>query len=95
MAKEPMNYPQVTPEQVQLWESNPVTQSYLKCLEWKHADVKDDASSGAIVDSSCADLTHALIHKNIGQQEGLVTATNYNSLFAEFNIIMETENAED
>ena len=95
MAQEMPNYPQVTPEQIQLWESNPVTQAYFQCIEWKREDVKDDASSGAIVDSSCADLTHALIHKNIGQQEGLVTAAGYNSLFDEFNLIMEAANAED
>lgn len=93
--QETPQYPQVTPEQVQLWESNPVTKAYLKCLEWRREDVRDDASNGSIVDSSCADLTHAFIHKNLGQQEGLTTASAYNSLFAEFNMILEVKDAED
>lgn len=87
--QETPQYPQVTPEQIQLWEADPVTQVYLQCLGWFKGDVADDASTGTIVDSSSADLTHAMIHKNLGQQQGLSSALDYPFLFDRFNMIFE------
>ena len=84
-------HPQVTPEQVQLWEADPVTQAYLKCLDWFIADVRDDASDATIVDSACADLTHARIHINMGQQQGLNSAMGYGKLLSDFGMILMEE----
>lgn len=86
--------PQVTPEQIQLWEADPVTIAYLKCLEFYRNDVCEDASSGSIVDSSSADLTHAMIHQNLGQQQGLTTAAGYQWLLNEFAMVLEVEDGE-
>ena len=90
-----LSHPQVTPEQVQLWEADPVTIAYLKCITWKHADVVDDAGNGSHVDYSNADLTLGMTAQNLGQQQALVTAGDYLSLFSEFNMVMEGDHAED
>lgn len=95
MAQEKPLHPQVTPEQIQLWEADPVTKAYLQCLEWFNADVRDDASDGTIIDSACADLSHARIHINLGQQQGLVTAMEYGKLFNDFNMIFKEEKTDD
>ena len=84
-------HPQVTPEQIQLWEADPVTKAYLKCLAWTREDVREDASDATIIDSACADLTHARIHINMGQQQGLVSAIDYGKLLSEFNMILKEE----
>lgn len=86
-------YPQVTLEQIQLWEASPVTKAFLQCLQWFREDVRDEASDGTIIDSSCADMTHAGIHLNMGQQQGLATAADHNKLLNRFNMIMEVKDA--
>lgn len=88
-------YSQVTPEQIQLWEADPVTKVYLQCLGWFKADVADETSNGAIVDSSSADLTHAMIHKSLGQQQGLSTSMDYQSLFDRFDMVLLPEEKDD
>jgi len=93
MEQETPQYPQVTPEQIQLWVANAVTQAYLQCLELKMLDVRDNASDGAIVDSSSADLTHAMIHENLGQQQALITSGDYLGLLNSYGMVMETADA--
>ena len=61
--------PQITEDQFDIWMASPVTSALLKCLEWKRLDEKDAAGSGAIVDSSNSDLTHAMIHRSLGRQD--------------------------
>jgi len=63
-----MQFPQVTEDQIEIWLANPVTKAYLRCLEWKRADKAEAAGTGKIVDSSNADLTHAMIHGSLGEQ---------------------------
>lgn len=69
MPKEAPDHPQVTQDQIDLWLAHPVTKAFLLCLEWKRDDTRDQAGTGKIVDSSNADLTHALIHRSLGQQD--------------------------
>ena len=95
MGQETPQYPQVIPEQIQLWLNDPVTKVYLQCLDWFKEEVNESASNGSIVDSSCADLTHAMIHQNLGQQQGLTSAIGYQSLFARFGMILESEEKAD
>ena len=47
----------------------PVTKSLMRCMNWKRKDIRDQAGTGSIVDSSNADLTHALVHRALGQQD--------------------------
>ncbi len=76
MAKEPLQgplrFPQVTENQLEIWLASPVTKAYLRCLEWKHADTIDNAGSGKLTDSSNADMTHAMLHRALGQQDAFV-----------------------
>lgn len=69
MAKESPRHPQVAPELIELWLAHPVTKVLLECLEWKRLDIQDAAGNGELVDSSNADLTHAVIHRALGQQD--------------------------
>lgn len=94
MAKVPQ-HPVVTPEQIQLWEANPVTKAYLQCLEWFKQDIADLASNGGVADSSSADLTHAMLHRNYGQQDGLADAANYNYLLDRHGMILEPKKEDD
>ncbi len=61
--------PQITQDQFDIWLTSPVTIAYLKCLEWKRLDTRDAAGEGKLVDSTSADLTHAMIHRALGQQD--------------------------
>lgn len=74
MAKEPLEFPQVTEDQIQIWLHNPVTKAYLRCLEWKADDQRDLAGTGKLVDSSSADTTHALLHRALGQRDAYAEA---------------------
>lgn len=64
-----LEYPQITGDQFELWEANPVTKAYLRCLAWKEADTVEHTGTGRLVDSSNADMTHALVHRSLGQQD--------------------------
>ncbi|MGI9250910.1 MAG: hypothetical protein ACR2PR_06900 [Pseudohongiellaceae bacterium] len=68
MAQE-LSEPQITQDQFDIWLTSPVTVAYLKCLEYKRLDTQDAAGSGRLVDSSNADLTHAIMHRALGQQD--------------------------
>ena len=73
MPKE-VEFPQVTEDQVELWMASPVTKTFIQCLHWKREDTRDQAGTGVLTDSSNADLTHALLHRALGQQDGYQTA---------------------
>lgn len=74
MAKEPLEFPQVTEADIELWRANRVTRAYLRCLEWKADDQRDLAGTGKLVDSSSADMTHALLHRALGQRDAYAEA---------------------
>ncbi len=74
MAKEPLEFPQVTEADIELWRANRVTRAYLRCLAWKADDQRDAAGTGVLVDSSNADLTHALLHRALGQRDAWLEA---------------------
>lgn len=95
MVSETPQYPQVTPEQIQLWEADPVTKVYLQCLDWYHKDVEDDAKGDKLVDSSSAHLSHGLKHINLGQQQGLSTSMDYQSLFDRFEMVLLPKEEDD
>ena len=91
MSQETPQYPQVTQEQIDLWLTNPVTKTYLQCLEWFNADVIDEASTGSIVDTASADVTHAMIHMNLGHQQGLNTAMNHQELLSRYDMVLKLQ----
>ena len=83
-----LDYPQVTPEQIELWLNNSVTKVYFQCLGWKRKDIRNQAGEGQFIDSSNADLTHAMAHVSMGQRDGVQMAMDHESLFSEFNMIL-------
>lgn len=95
MAKEPPRYPQVTEDQIELWRANAVTRAYLSALEFKRLDIRDAAGVGKLTDSSNADLTHALLHRALGQQDGLSMAAQPESLLEDYGLILHPEPDEE
>lgn len=86
MPKE-VEFSQVTQDQIQIWLHNPVTQAYLRCLEWKTADTRDAAGDGSLTDSGSADLTHALLHRALGQQDGYKEAGKPETLLEFYKMV--------
>lgn len=86
MAEE-LKYPQLTEDQVDLWQSNQVTKAFIQCLTWKAADVAEAAGTGKLADSGNADLTHALIHHALGQQDAYGKAAQPEELLDFYNLI--------
>ncbi len=90
MATEPVQ-PQITITQLELWMSRPETRIYIEALEQKLYDVETQAGTGQLVDSGNADLTHALIHRALGEQDGLKQAMNPERLMSTFDRIKYEE----
>lgn len=90
MPKE-VEHPQVTEVQVALWLAEPTTRTFLQCVEWKRLDTRDAAGSGEIVDSSNSDLTHALIHRALGQQDVFQEIQNPESILDHYGMIDHPE----
>ncbi len=86
MPKE-VEHPQVTEAQVEMWLANPVTKAFIACLNWKRKDTRDQAGDGSIVDSSNADLTHGLLHRALGQQDGFRDAADPEDLLEHYEMI--------
>ena len=86
MPKE-VEHKQVTEAQVEIWLTNPVTLTLLQCLEWNRLDSRDAAGSGTLVDSSSADLTHALLHRNLGQQDAYRECEDPVQIFEHYEMI--------
>ena len=96
MAKE-LDYPQVTEDQVELWLANPVTHTFMQCLEFRRLDSIDSAGSrsGQLTDSSSADLTHALLHREFGKQDAYVDARDPEALLDHYVMIFHPPPPED
>jgi hypothetical protein len=82
-----VEFPQVTQDQIEIWLAGPVTKAYLRCLEWKTADTRDAAGDGRLTDSMSADLTHALLHRALGQQDGYKEAGKPETLLQFYKIV--------
>ena len=73
---EELEYPQITPAQLEIWMDSPVTKTYLQCLEWSADQIKEILGNGGMIDSSNSDLTHARLHSALGEKTGLLRATD-------------------
>lgn len=98
MPKEAPEHPQVTEAQVETWLANPVTVAFQKCLEWKREDTAEAAGTGKLVDSGNADMTHAMLHRALGQQDGYTEAQKFEAILDHYVMIYhpppeEEENA--
>jgi len=94
MAQKSLQYPQITEDQLEIWLSSSVTQTYLQCLNWFLEDVKDEANDDKLVDSSNSDLTFANIHVNMGHKQGLRSAMDYKTLMNRLEMIEPKKEAE-
>ena len=86
MAKE-LEHDQVTETQVEIWLAGSVTKTFLQCLEWRRLDTRDAAGSGALIDSSSADLTHALLHRALGKQDAYTEAQHCETMLDHYQMI--------
>jgi hypothetical protein len=87
LAKEPLEFPQVTESMLEIWLANPVTKAYMRCLQWKADDQRDAAGTGELVDSSNADMTHALLHRSLGQRDAYIVAIKPEGLLDYYKMI--------
>ena len=63
-----------------IWLDNPVTKTYLQCLEWSGEQIAEILGNGGFVDSTNNDRTSNQIHSALGEKEGLIKAGNPNGL---------------
>lgn len=99
MPKE-VEHAQVTEAQLEIWLAGAVTKTFLRCLEWKRLDTVDAAGTGKLIDSSSADLTHALLHRALGQQDAYTEAQRCEQMLDFYEMIFhppppEEEETED
>jgi len=75
--------------------NDPVTVTYLNCLKWYRADVQDDLAKGAVVNTDSADMTHGLVHQNMGQQQALTDAANVDFLMNRYGMVLKLKEVEN
>jgi len=66
---------------MEIWLDNPVTKTYLQCLEWSGEQIGEVLSKGGFVDSTNNDHTSNQIHSALGEQEGLSKACDPTAIF--------------
>ena len=81
--------PQITIDQFDIWMRSPVTEVLIKCAKWKLEEEREHAGadSGPYVDSSNADLTHAMIHRSLGRRDAYRMVAYPEQLLEYFNMI--------
>ena len=94
MPKE-VEYPQVTEIQVEIWLGDPVTKTFIQCLDWSRLDAQEQAGSGELVDSSSADLTHALLHRSLGLQDAYTKLSDPGTVLEYYEMISHPPPPED
>ncbi len=87
--------PTVTDVQFDIWIDHPVTFAFLKALTFRREDEKEAAGGGNIVDSSNADLTHALIHRALGRQDAYEAACDPWSMLLRYELVEVPEPEEE
>jgi len=93
MAKAP-RLPQISKDQLDLWLANTVTKTYLEALSWKAADAQDALGTGAILDSSNSDLSHAMSHGALGKQDAYRDAAQPIELLEFYEMVFYPEDKE-
>ena len=88
--------PTVTDVQFDIWIDHPVTFAFLKALTFRREDEKEAAGGGNLVDSSNADLTHALTHRALGRQDAYEAACDPWAMLIRYKLVqLPEEEVED
>ena len=72
--KQPDKYKRITQAQFDLWLANPVTKTYLQCIEWSCEQISEILGKGLHIDASNNDLSMNRIQSLLGQKIGLKNA---------------------
>ena len=67
---------------MEIWLDNPVTNTYLQCLEWSGEQIGEVLSRGGFVDSTNNDHTSNQIHSAMGRRHGLSEACDPTAILA-------------
>ena len=59
---------------MEIWLDNPVTKTYLQCLEWSAEQVSEVLGNEGLIDSENNDHTSNAIHSALGKKRGLLDA---------------------
>ena len=87
----PPKHPQITEAELEIWQGSRVTAMFMQVLQWKLDKIRDDAGTGKLVDSSNADMTHAMAHQNMGQQDALKWALDPEKMMEADGMILHPE----
>lgn len=68
-------YPRISQAQFDIWIDNPVTKTYLQCLEWSGEQVEEVLGKGGYIDPSNNDLSMNRVYNALGQKTGLTNAS--------------------
>lgn len=66
----------ISQDQLDIWMDNPVTRTYLQCLEWSAEQISEVLSKGGLVNPENNDHTSNRIHLALGNRIGLSHALN-------------------
>ncbi len=68
MSKE-ASYPTITETQFEIWIDSAPTRALLTAMQLELDELIHNGGNGSLVDSSNADMTHAMIHGCMGKQD--------------------------
>lgn len=75
-------YKQVTPDQLDIWLSDPVTKSYLDCLSYCLEQMRKQIADGIAVDPTNSSVTQYNSGYSAGRRDTFNEALNPASIFA-------------
>lgn len=85
-------YPRITRAQFDLWAANPVTKTFMQCVEWGRADINDLILSGTFVSAENNDLTCSNLHRLSGYREAMTDMSRTEKLLQKYEML-EAEDA--
>lgn len=95
MPEKALEYPQLPESLLDLWLNLPATRIMLQCMHWRIEESIEYSGTGQLVDTSNADLTHGLIHRELGKQDAYSDAANPRKLLEYYDMLEKPEESEN
>lgn len=81
------SYPKVMKDSVKIWLNDPITKTYLQCLNFYSEQLKESRAIGGFVDAESNDATIRRLFLNMGAEDATNTLASPYELMSAYNMI--------
>ncbi len=87
-------FKRISKAQLDIWVDNPVTKTYLQCLDWSAEQCREVLGSGHLIDSTNNDKSMNAVHSALGEARGYEKSGLFIDIF-NVHKMLEEEDSDD